>query len=260
MRLQNRTVVITRPRDHSSSFVRAIEEQGGRGLVVPAITIAAPETWEACDRAIGVLASYDGIVYTSANAVRSFVGRCAALGVNPAGSGILRVFAVGAATAHALQRHAIRVDRVPAEYTSVALSAMLSDEEVAGRRFLFPRGSLGGEELERALAHRGATVDAVCVYRTLGPGPADAARLREVLLHQEGTVTVFASPSAARNVAALFTTAELQEINSKTTWAVIGPTTEEAVRALGMEPSIVARESTVEGIVRAIIEYEPRNP
>jgi len=260
MDLQNRTIIITRSRDQSSSLVRAIEEHGGRGIVLPAISVAPPESWEACDRGIGKLGSYDGIIYTSANAVRGFLGRCATLGVNAAAGGPPRTYAVGTATAHCLERYAIHVDRVPAEFSSAALATLLSDEEVTGRQFLFPRGSLGGEDLERALTHRGAIVEAVCVYRTLGPTPADAARLREVLLHQEGTVTVFASPSAARNVAALFTATELREIDGKTRWAVIGTTTEDTLRSLGLEPSIVAKESTVEGIVRAIVDYETPTP
>jgi uroporphyrinogen-III synthase len=71
----------------------------------------------------------------------------------------------------------------------------------------------------------------------------------------EFDVLTFASPSAATNFGTLFHGEELRAASGRTRIAVIGPSTAEAVRALGLGVDIIAGESTARGLVRSIDEY-----
>jgi uroporphyrinogen-III synthase len=97
------------------------------------------------------------------------------------------------------------------------------------------------------------------VYRNTGPNEADAELVYNKLISGEIDVVTFASPSAAINFARLFPRGKMAMMDKRLRTAVIGPTTEEAVRNLGMKVDIVARQSTVESLTDAIQSYyEPQ--
>jgi uroporphyrinogen-III synthase/uroporphyrinogen III methyltransferase/synthase len=75
------------------------------------------------------------------------------------------------------------------------------------------------------------------------------------VLSGEFDVLTFASPSAAVNFGTLFRAEELRAVPDHARIAVIGPSTADAVRVLGLEADIVARESTARGLVHSIDEY-----
>ena len=68
-------------------------------------------------------------------------------------------------------------------------------------------------------------------------------------------VVTFASPSAAINFAGALPAGDLHALMSKAHIAAIGQTTADAVRNLGAEPDIVAKESSARGLAEAIAAY-----
>ena len=77
--LQGRTVVVTRARSQAAELADLLEARGATVLEFPTIRIDPVEDWGPVDRAVRDMASYDWIVFTSANAVRAFFGRLDAL-------------------------------------------------------------------------------------------------------------------------------------------------------------------------------------
>jgi len=258
MSLHGRTIVITRPGGQSDALAAEIEARGGRVLVFPLILIAPPESWEASDRALANLQSYDGILLTSVNGVEKFFERAAAVGIDRAAFAGCDIYAVGEKTRRAIERRGFPVAMTPERFSAASLAESLAGRDLPGKKFLYPCGNLGGEELGRRLAASGAKVDVVVVYRTMGPDPAVSASLRLELRKGGIDVVTFASPSAAEHFAEIVPGVEFDALRDRTRIAVIGPTTAGAVRALGMPVDILAEEASASGVAQAIDEYYSR--
>jgi len=258
MSLNGRTIIVTRPRGQSEALAAEIEKTGGRALVFPLIVIEPPESWEECDRSLADLRSYDGLLLTSANAVEKFFERAQTLHIGLSSFSSCTIYAVGEKTRRAIELRGLRVAFTPQKFSAAALAESVDGKELRGKKFLFPRGNLGREELERHLEESEAKVDAVVVYRTVGPDPVASESLRREILKGGIDVVTFASPSAAEHFAAIMPAAEFDAVRGRTRIAVIGPTTAQAVRALSLPVDILADESTSGGIVRAIDQYYSR--
>ncbi len=258
MSLHGRTIIITRPIGQSDALAADIETRGGRVLVFPLIVIAPPESWEACDRAIADLRSYDGLLLTSVNAVEKFFERAATLRTDRAAFAGCDLYAVGEKTRRAIERMGFPVELTPGSFSAASLAESIAGKDLPGKKFLFPCGDLGREELGRRLEGSGAKVVAVVVYRTMGPDPAVSASLRREIRKGGIDVVAFASPSAAEHFAEIMPATEFDAVRGRTKIAVIGPTTAEAVRALGLPVDILADEATSGGIAQAINEYYSR--
>lgn len=72
--LFGKTVLITRTRTHSSHIRSALHEAGARVLEVPALRVVPPTNTAALHEAVARLASYDWVVFTSANGVDACFG------------------------------------------------------------------------------------------------------------------------------------------------------------------------------------------
>ena len=254
MSLRNRTILVTRPKHHAEGMVRAVESLGGTAVVIPMIAIGPPQSWKEVDAAIARLTEYDALAFTSANAAESFFGRAILLGVDEGRLAGVNAISVGEKTAAAVRSFGARVDLVPGEFSGNALAAALGSSW-AGKKILFPRGSLAQEEIAAIMRESGAVIDAVTVYTTSGPTGLTAESLVRRVLGGEFDVVTFASPSAASNFCSLFAPNDLSAVPEHARIAVIGPTTADAVRTIGLPVDIVAREATATGLARSIDEF-----
>ena len=255
MSLNGKSVLITRRREQAADMVREIERLGGRAVTIPLIDVADPETWAPVDSAITRIASFEAVVFASANAAERFLARCAAKGVQANAMGHLRVYTVGSKTRDVLERAGLRVSVVPDALSSSALSDVFGEERVRGKNFLIPCGDRSGDELGDALSAMGGRVERIIVYRTVRPSALEREKLRDHVLHGMVDVLTFASPSAVAHFAEIFTPDERGGIRNRCVIGVIGPTTGQAAREAGLDASVVAGESTGIGLIRAISEY-----
>jgi uroporphyrinogen III methyltransferase/synthase len=258
MSLHGRTIVITRPIGQSDALAAEIEARGGRVLVFPLILIAPPESWEACDRGLANLQSYDGILLTSVNGVEKFFERAAAVGIDRAAFAGCDIYAVGEKTRRAIEQRGFSVALTPERFSAASLAESLAGKDLLGKKFLFPCGTLGRDELGRRLGASGAEVDAVVVYRTMDPDPVVSESLRLEIRKGGIDVVAFASPSAAEHFAKIMPAVEFDAVRDRTKVAVIGPTTAQAVRALSLPVDILSDETTSGGMAQAIDEYYSR--
>ena len=254
MTLRGRTILVTRERDRSAEMVREIESRGGTAAVVPMIVTGPPPSWEECDAAIGRLDAFALLVFTSVNAVEGFMGRALALGIPQGTLSGARSAAVGSATARALSAYGAPVAVLPDTFSGASLASAIGGA-LRGQRVLLPRGTIARDEVAGALRGEGAVVETVTVYATSAPEGIAAGSFVRRVLSGEFDVLTFASPSAAGNFAALFGADELPLVPDRAKIAVIGPSTADAVRALGMPADIIARESTGPGLIRSIEEF-----
>lgn len=250
--LAGRTVLVTRTPEAAEPLIRLLQAEGAKTLLLPTIEIADPDSWEACDRAIVNLRLYDGIFFTSKNAVHKFLRRIEA--INPSAFEVLKrrpVYAVGEKTEEALETAGVSVAATPDVASAEDLAGLFTRGGGAGRRFLFPKSEIARDILPNALRSLDAVVDEIVVYRTLPPRQMELDRIRTALADHSIDVATFYSPSAVRNFVQMMGSKCLDSI----TIAVIGPATESAARSLGLNVAIVSEHTTSESLLAAIKAY-----
>lgn len=251
--LFGKRVLVTRTREQASELARMLEEAGAAPVELPAIALEPLADADALRETFERLAAggYALTVFTSANAVRLFF-RLLREQRRDARSVVCRVAAIGPGTASALEAHGIVPDVVAETYTAEGLvEALRTEVPLQGQRVLVPRSAEGRDALVEGIRALGAAeVDDVALYRPAKPEP-DVEGLR-ALRSGEVDIVTFASSSSVRHLVELLD-GDVSPLRGMTI-ACIGPITAQAVRDAGLEPTIVAREHTILGLVRALEE------
>lgn len=238
--LMGRRVLVTRAEEDSAEWANRLTRLGAHAVVFPCL-VSTPLTAPGMTAQVhAALSDADWLLVTSRRGVQSvadLMGKAFPI--------LIRIGAVGPATARAAADRWGRVDLVATTPTSEGLAMDLS--ALSGTPMTTPplhaiiAGALDGRrDAEIVLASRGWRVTYVPVYQTL-PAPVSADRLDL----REGTVDdiLLASPSAVQglfNRAVLPCTARI---------ITIGPTTTAAARAAGLVVAAEARRPGLEGML-----------
>ena len=232
--LAGRRVVVTRPREHAGPLAGGLERLGAEVSVVPLIAVELLEDGGELRRLVE-RGGYEWVVFTSANAVRA---------AGPAvGRATVRTAAVGPATASALRELGVEPAFVPERFEAREIADGL--EPLAGARVLLPQSEIAERSFADGLRGRGAAVDVVDAYRTVGRKPTT----EELAELERADAILLASGSAARSLAAAASPP------ARTLVVCIGPSTAEAARAAGLRVDLVAREATADGIIEALVSH-----
>jgi len=252
-------VLVTRAADQSAEMVSALRDLGAEAVVVPMIRLAPPADLSEIDAALGRLASYDALLFTSANAVRFVAARAGEIGRSSL-EGAPPTACVGPITAETARRAGFSVALVPSDRRDAGglLEAVSKHWPPRGRRFLLPQAEAARPVLAEGLRESGASVDAVTVYRTLA-AEVDADALRKQLCGRRLDAITFTSPSTAENFVALLDE-ESRKAAADCTVAAIGPVTADALRRLGLAPDWVPDEPTVWALVEGLVARMGRKP
>ena len=255
--LSGRRIVVTRSREQAGELVEMLEECGAEAIQAPTIRIAAPEDVEALDAACRHAGDYSWIVFTSANAVESFMERLLATGDIRELKGV-RLCAIGPSTAERLARYGLRVDLTPAESRSEAvIDALRGSGPLKGLRFLLPRADIARELLADQLREGGAEVSEVVAYRTLlAAGDRDGDHdIYRMLLDRQIDAVTFTSASTVKNFAKIFGAEQAADLLNATVVASIGPVTAEAAQQLGINTTVMPERYTIADLVGALVEH-----
>jgi len=246
--LAGKRIVVTRARAQASSLSVRLRELGAHVMEMPAIRVE-PLDPAPLSRALGALTDYDWVMFTSQNAVEIVWRAMRALGLDARSLGRARVAAIGRATADALLGHGVAADVIPQRFVAESLVEALEQRpDVDGRRVLLPRAADARDVLPDGLRALGANVDVVPIYRTVLDGEG-AAAVAERLRAGEVDLVTLSSSSTAR----FFTESVGEEAARAAPVASIGPVTSAAARALGLRVAIESDESTISGLVDAIV-------
>lgn len=223
-------------------------------MQLPTVGFAAVVDPAPLDGALGSLAEFDWMLFTSQNAVRAVAERFQALGIDMSSGGTrLQVAAVGPATAEAAARAGFRVTYVAREHGGTGLAAELSSR-VHGARVLLPRSDRASADLPGALRASGARVTEVVAYHTVRVQLRDESILRAVEAGKADVITFF-SPSAFHNLAEELGLDVLRAIHTQTAIAAIGPVTAGALSDAGIVPDVVSGDASVESLVAALNDF-----
>ena len=251
--LAGRTVLVLRAHHQSAGLVAALRAAGAVPIEAAAIAIKPPERWDALDVALAGIATYDWMVFASANAVDAVASRLERL-IPPPDFPALRIGAVGPATAGAAAARFGHVHFVPSVHTGEVLAEELPIAPAA--RVLLPGAELARPELRAGLVARGATVDAVTAYRTIadpGLGPALEAMPRP-------DAVMFTSPSSVDALVVQLASAAPSlswnlEDPGRPVLACIGPSTAAAAYRAALPVDVVAETHSVEALVSTLARW-----
>lgn len=252
--LDGRRIVVTRARAQAGILAQRIAELGAEVIECPTIEIQPPGNFLAFDRAVTRIDAYDWLIFTSVNSVGPFLSRLNHVGNSVADLARLKIAAIGSETAKRLEAVGISVTVVPERYQAEGILESLNADEMRGKRVLIPRAAKARDVLPGTLRQWGAHVDVVEAYRTVAPA-LDMSGIKKRLQLGEVDIVTFASSSTVSNFVQLFAGADLTSIVGNAAVACIGPITAKTVEELGGKVAITAREFTIEGLVKAIVDY-----
>ena len=256
--LFGKRVLVTRPREQAAEFVNLLQSLGATAIEAPMIRIAPPTDYAPLDDACANLERFDWVVFTSGNAVDSFMGRLLASSSDVRALNSVKLCAIDAGTAERFHRFGIKVDLTPPESRAESvLQALLESGDVRDVCFLLPRADIGRDVIGDELRKRGAVVTDVIAYRTVAIDPEreDELDVYRMLLDRRIDIVTFTSPSSVRSFAELYGADAAADLLHTTSVAAIGPVTAEAAAQLGIECSIVPTHYTIEALCSAIVEH-----
>jgi uroporphyrinogen III methyltransferase/synthase len=245
-------IVVTRTREQAGKLSVRLRDQGAEVWEVPTIRIAPPvEIQTLVDVVVGI-GEYDWLVFTSPNGVDGFFEVFFKAYPDLRSIGNVRIAAVGPATAEKVKERHLQVDVMPEKYLAGQVAkAIHAFENVENLRMLLCRAEVASPELPAELIELGAIVDDVAVYRTI-PETEDHSGAAQRLAEEGADWVTFTSSSTVENFHARFPLPALLAKYPGLKTASIGPETSKALVALGVTPTVEAREHTIEGLAKAV--------
>jgi uroporphyrinogen-III synthase len=245
-------VLVTRPADPDSDFIRLLEERGAKVTSVPLIAIGPPPDERALQAAVDRASSFAWLVFTSAAGVESFARR--RKGALP--NSTPRLAAIGVATARALEEALERApDVVPQQFSGESLADAILEQATMDERVLIFQASDARPTLAARLRGAGRTVETVPAYSTVELQVPDLAeRIAQT------DVIALASPSAVRSLVRAMGTAHAPAKLRGKLLVCIGPLTLFEARQFGLHVEIVPETTTLPALVDALCTFYSTQP
>ena len=250
--LEGQTVLVTRARDQAGSLCERLEALGARTVVYPVIQILPMADADPINDVLSRFASFDWIVFVSANGVHFFLDRL------HKSEGLIeslrqkKIATIGSSTQSKLNETAgIEAGLIPNHSNSESLADALV-EAARDQRVLLVRASRGSQELPRRLGQAGIDFEELSVYQSVDVTLADPVVAQQLQARQIDWVTMTSSAIASSTIR-LF-----GESLRNTRTVSISPTTSAAMIELGLEPDAEASSCNMDGIVEAILKHVRR--
>jgi len=256
-------VLVSRAKKQAGALTSALRVLGCDVIEIPFIEVRKPGSYQPLDAALQNLVSCDWLILTSVNGVEAMFRRMARKRVSPSSLAHLKIAAIGPATKSAIEKHGLKVTVTPKKYVAESVVASLQ-RRVKGKRVLLVRAKVARDVIPRELRKAGAQVDVVEAYQTVAPARSKA-QLRAVLTGERKPHAItFTSSSTVRNFVALLGLQSARAALNKHSAhrgvhsASIGPVTSATLREFSLPVDIEAKEYTIPGLVRAIVEFQKR--
>lgn len=250
--LFGRRVLVTRSRRQARELVELLEAWGAEAVEAPVLDIAPLEQFDALDAAMDAVPSFDWVIFTTVNGVEGFFRRLLRRGLDARALAGPKMCAVGVGVTERLARFGIRADlAAEGQGVDAVVDALGGWSAVASLKVLVP-GSTGRDTLGEALAGGGAAVTHAPAFRTRAVDDNPELDVYGQLLQHRLDVVTFTSAAAVRSFAALYGEEQVADLLGHTTVATVGPAATDAVRQLGVTPSIVPIVPSIPALADAI--------
>ena len=252
--LSGRRIAVTRPAGQSADWRARLEAQGAEVIELPLLKVTKDVDLNTLLEVLQEFGAYEWIVFTSVNGVKYFFEEFIRVHVDIRALGLVRIAAVGEATAAALRDLHLRVDLQPKKASGEELALeLINRESIDSAKILVVTGNRNREVLVEKLHEARAIVDTLPVYKTeetdLAGDPV-AADFRA----KGADVILFASPSAVQSFFDQAAALKLAPKARKPLAGSIGPTTTATMKQLGLPVDFEAAEPSVDALVAALLK------
>lgn len=247
-------IVVTRTREQASQLSKQLHDLGAEVLEIPTIKIVPPSEDRRQDLidALLELNSYNWLVFTSPNGVTAFFDLFFKRFQDLRDIGGAHIAAIGPATAAKLKELHLQIDLMPDEALAAKIATAFDKfETLENLKICLLRAEVANRDLPKALEELGAIVDDVPVYKTV-PETEDLNGAAASLTEDGTDWITFTSASTVEHFHARFDLPKLLKKFPQAKLVSIGPETSKAIRALGLEPTMEAKDHSIEGVVQAI--------
>jgi uroporphyrinogen III methyltransferase/synthase len=256
--LFGKRIVVTRSREQARGLVDALENLGAQAIEAPTFRLVPSEDPEAIERAAASLEGYAWVIFESANAVARFLSVLLRGPSDLRALGGVSLCAIGPSTADQLLAHGLKPDVVIPEFRAEGVGDTIAAKRpIDGQRVLVVRPDHLRDALARDLTRHGAQVTDLIAYRT-APESADSPAVQDLyrrLLDGHIDAVTFTSPTAVGRFVALIGEEQAADLLNITVVAAIGPVTAAAAGELGITTTVMPEVYTVDGLVKALVEY-----
>jgi uroporphyrinogen III methyltransferase/synthase len=146
------------------------------------------------------------------------------------------------------------VDLTPDEFTGKKIAAAFAKfQTIENLKMCLLRAEVANPDLPKALEELGAIVDDIAIYKTVAE-TEDPAEAGKTLLNGGAEWITFTSNSTVEHFHARFDLPKLLKKFPQMKLASIGPETSKAIRTLGLEPALEAKEHTTEGLLATLLK------
>jgi len=250
--LSGRRVVITRPAGQSADWRNRLEALGAEVIELPLIKVSKDVNLDTLAEVLQEFGAYEWLVFTSANGVKYFFEEFIRVHVDIRALGLVRIAAVGEATAAALTDLHLRVDLQPKKASGEELAMeLISRESMDSAKVLVVTGNKNREVLVEKLHEARAIVDTLPVYKTEETDLA-ADPVAGDFKAKGADAILFASPSAVQSFFDQAAALKLGAKARKPLAGSIGPTTTAAMKQLGVPVDFEAAEPSLDSLVSAL--------
>jgi uroporphyrinogen III methyltransferase/synthase len=243
--LFGKKIVMTRDAEGNAEFACRLTPRGAEAIDMPCFEIQEWTDKKEFRQAVEKIKNFDWVFFTSPAGVRIFFNGIRKLRKDVRIFGNVKIGCIGGETARAIEEYGINADFVPRHYTSADLtSEFVKKYRPRGKKILLLRSALA-EEMEI----EGAKTENVSIYTAVKTNGGVSS------IDENIDWITFASSFAVK---CFFEKFELRDLGNAMI-ASIGPVTTESLRKVGIEPTVEAKEHTIDGLIEAMENIQTTN-
>jgi uroporphyrinogen-III synthase len=251
--LAGRRIALTRPAGSSAGWRMRLEAQGAEVIDLPLIKVSKDVDLHTLNEVLQEMGSYEWVIFTSANGVKYFFEEFIRVHEDIRALGLVRIAAVGEATAAAIRDLHLRVDLQPKKASGEELAReLIKRESMDSAKVLVVTGNRNRDTLIELLHEARTIVDQLPVYKTeendLAADPV-AGDFRA----KGADAILFASPSAVQSFFDQAAALKLSAKARKPLAGSIGATTTATMKQLGLPVDFEAAEPSLDALVAALL-------
>jgi uroporphyrinogen-III synthase len=250
--LAGKNVLVPRGKDQAEPFSELIRSYGGIPVEIPLLAFRPAAETEEILQAVRELPAYDWVIFTSKNALETFISFAGQNASFP------RIAAIGAKTERAAKELGLAVSFTPAEFAAEGFIEEFLPFAENGMKVLIPKGNKARSYIADQLRQAGAEPKEIIIYETGFPEES-AEKLAMMLKSRSLDVLAFTSPSTVEHFMEIVRQSDAEENIRGCLVACIGPVTQKKAEELGLDVRVVPAEYTIEEMVKSIVsELNPR--
>ncbi|PID56152.1 MAG: hypothetical protein CR986_10480 [Ignavibacteriae bacterium] len=254
--LQNKNIVLTRSKEQSKDSEVALKKLGANVILFPTIKITEVADNLKIKATLKNINHYDIIVFTSENSVKFFSKKIAKKEFN---NNKYFFISIGSKTSKVCEEYGYKVNFQPSKFTADILLNELKIFNIKKKKILIPCSILSNKKKYKQIEKYGAEVDVIPFYKN---EVNDKDLLKTEINYIKTNYVdffIFTSPST------FYSFTELLKIDNPKSFffnkniAVIGPTTERAIKSKGIKVTIKPNRFTMESLIEEIVKFHKTN-